>query len=133
MKRIAEVWAVLLVTSLCVIPTGTAAGQTQVAITSKLSGISLPQGAERIPDPKTVEQATAPLAKIAADMGTPMRLQAMEVIGWGGAGSGYDRQKGTRVIAQVRAALDKAGYHDLVFHFYPVREIQDSGGLLGGE
>ena len=83
--------------------------QSETASTSKLAGIALPQGAERILDAKAIQESTAPLGALAAGLNAPLQVQATEVLGWGGDGSDYRRENGRRIIAQVQAALQKAG------------------------
>jgi hypothetical protein len=83
--------------------------ESETAATSKLAGIALPQGAERILDARAVAESTAPLGALAAGLDAPMRMQATEVLGWGGGGSNYRRENGRRIIAEVQAALQKAG------------------------
>ena len=94
----------------CAAP-GAAAGladvESEPAATSKLAGIALPQGAERVLDSKSIQESTAPLGALAAGLKPPMRMQGTEVLGWGGAG--YRRETGRWVIAQVQASLQKAG------------------------
>jgi hypothetical protein len=87
---------------------GRAAGQSQTAATSKLAGIALPPGAERILDAKALKESTDPLSAVAAGLDAPTQVQATEVLAWGGAG--YKRDKGRAIIAQVQAALQKAGF-----------------------
>lgn len=86
---------------------GRAAAKSETAATSSLAGIALPQGAERVLDARTIEEYTAPLDTLAAGLESPMRVQATEVLAWGG--DGYRRENGRRVIAQVQASLQKVG------------------------
>lgn len=95
--------------------------QSEAAATSKLAGIALPQGAERILDNKTVKESTAPLGALAAGLESPMQVQATEVLGWGG--DNYRREQGRRIIAQVQASLQKAGLPT-----QPVGEPQSAQG-----
>jgi hypothetical protein len=99
--------AALLSVAVPLITAGCATAQSETAATSKLASIALPQGAERILDAKAVEESTAPLGALAAGLEAPMQVQATEVLGWGG--SGYRRENGRRIIAQVQASLQKAG------------------------
>ncbi|HJQ32485.1 MAG TPA: carboxypeptidase-like regulatory domain-containing protein [Pyrinomonadaceae bacterium] len=103
----AFIFAALLSAAVPFVTAGCAAVQSETAATSRLAGIALPRGAERITDAKAVEESTAPLGTIAAGLDAATQMQATEVLGWGGAG--YRRESGRQIIAQVQAALQKAG------------------------
>jgi hypothetical protein len=81
--------------------------RSEAAATSRLVGIALPQGAERVTDARTVREYRAPLDTLTAGLNPPTQVQGTEVLGWGGAG--YRRENGRRIMAQVEAAMEKAG------------------------
>jgi hypothetical protein len=101
--------ALLPAAASCVSASRAADVESETAATSKLAGIALPQGAERILDAKAVQESTAPLGAIAATLDASMQMQATEVLGWGGSAD-YNREKGRKIIAQVQASLQKAGF-----------------------
>ncbi|MBV9928572.1 MAG: carboxypeptidase regulatory-like domain-containing protein [Acidobacteria bacterium] len=103
----AVISAALLSSALLFVTAGCAAAQSENAATSRLAGIALPRGAERILDAKTVAESTAPLGTIAAGLDSETQVQATEVLGWGG--TGYRREDGRRIIAEVQASLKGAG------------------------
>jgi hypothetical protein len=103
----AAVFAALLSAAVPFVATGCAAVQSETATTSKLAGIALPRGAERITDANAVAESTAPLGTLAAGLDSPAQVQATEVLGWGGAG--YRREGGRKIIAQVQTSLQRAG------------------------
>jgi hypothetical protein len=107
--RLISLAVLLLLGIINIFPTSRAvAGQSQTVATSKLAGIALPPGAERILDAKTVKESTTPLSTIAAGLNTPTQVQATEVLAWGGAG--YKREKSRAIIAQVQTDLQKTGF-----------------------
>jgi hypothetical protein len=111
-----------------------------VESTSKLAGIALPAGASRIVDAKTVKQSVEPLRTIAANLETPVQLQATEVLAWGG--TGYKRESGTKIITTVQAALQAARFQTIkvgepqnaqgsIISFFLTGATQQKKALLG--
>jgi hypothetical protein len=111
-----------------------------VESTSKLAGIALPTGASRIVDAKTVKESVEPLRTIAANLETPVQLQATEVLAWGG--TGYKRESGTKIITTVQAALQAAGFQTIkigepqnaqgsIISFFLTGATQKKKALLG--